>query len=323
MDQSGGAPRRLAGRRALVTGASSGIGAASAQLLAREGADVALLARGEEGLRRVAARVEREGARAFATSADVGDRAALEAAVTRAVERFGGGLDLVVVAAAAGAFGRFEEIPPDDFDRTVAVSFGGAADTIRATLPALERSGGTLVVVGSAVDAIELPLLSPYVAAKHALHGLLGSLRAELRASGSRVAVAEVRPGAVDTPFWRHLTHHAGLAPPRIPPPTTYTAESVARAVVACAIAPRRSLTVGGATLLLETGARCARPLLERGLALVARVARARAAPDRAPAALHEPSGDGTLVGELRGRPSVVTALRLRGTRPPGGLEAG
>ncbi|HEX5146525.1 MAG TPA: SDR family NAD(P)-dependent oxidoreductase, partial [Conexibacter sp.] len=240
--------RRLDGTRALVTGASSGIGAASAQLLAREGADVALLARGEAGLRRVALRVEREGRRAVVVPADVGERAAVEAAVARAASELGG-LDVVVVAAAAGAFGRFAETPPEDFDRCVRVSLGGAVDTIRAALPELQRTNGRLVVIGSAVDEIELPLLSAYVAAKHGLHGFLESLRAELRGDGSRVAVCEVRPGAVDTPFWLHLTHPAGLEPPRIPPLATYRPDAVARAVVACAIAPRRSVTVGGSTL--------------------------------------------------------------------------
>jgi NAD(P)-dependent dehydrogenase (short-subunit alcohol dehydrogenase family) len=310
--------RRLDGQRALVTGASSGIGAATAQLLAREGADVALLARGETGLRRVAARVEAEGGLAVLVPADVADRAALEAAVAQAVERLGG-LDVVVVAAAAGAFGRFEEIPPRDFEHCVRVSLGGAVDTIRAALPELERTAGRLVVVGSAVDEIELPLLSPYVAAKHGLHGFLNSLRADLRSRGSQVAVSEVRPGAVDTPFWLHLTHRTGLVPPRLPPLTTYTAEAVARAVVACAIAPRRSVTVGGSTLLLAFAERRARPLVERALALVGRLARSHAHADRAPDALWQPSGEGVLDGGLHGRPSLLAALRLRGARPPGG----
>jgi short-subunit dehydrogenase len=311
--------RRLEGQRALVTGASSGIGAATAQLLAREGADVALLARGDLGLRRVAERVEREGPQAVVVPADVGDRVALETAVADAVRELGG-LDVVVVAAAAGAFGRFDEIPPEDFDRCVRVSLGGAVDTIRAVLPELERSRGRLVVVGSAVDEIELPLLSPYVAAKQGLHGFLNSLRADLRASGSRVAVSEVRPGAVDTPFWRHLTHRAGLAPPQIPAFVTYTAASVARVVVACAIAPRRSVTVGGSTVLLTFAERRARPLVERAFALAGRLARTHARRDRAAAGLWEPSGEGVLDGHLHGRPSLLAALRLRGLRPRGGV---
>lgn len=313
--------RRLDGQRALVTGASSGIGAATAQLLAREGADVALLARGETGLLRVAARVREEGGHAVVLRADVADRAALEASIAEGVRQLGG-LDVVVVAAAAGAYGRFDEIPPEDFDRCVRVSLGGAVDTIRAVLPELERSAGRLVVVGSAVDEIELPLLSPYVAAKHGLHGFLESLRADLRSGGSPVELSEVRPGAVDTPFWLHLTHRGGLVPPGIPPLTTYTAESVARAVVACAIAPRRSVTVGGSTLLLSFAERHARPLVERAFALAGRLARARSHPDPAPQGLWEPSGEGILDGHLHGRPSVLAALRLHGTRPRGGVES-
>jgi NAD(P)-dependent dehydrogenase (short-subunit alcohol dehydrogenase family) len=313
--------RRLDGQRALVTGASSGIGAATAQLLAREGADVALLARGETGLLRVASRVQEEGGQAVVLRADVADRAALEASIAEAVRQLGG-LDVVVIAAAAGAFGRFDEIPPEDFDRCVRVTLGGAVDTIRAVLPQLERTAGRLVVVGSAVDEIELPLLSPYVAAKHGLHGFLNSLRADLRSSGSQVHVAEVRPGAVDTPFWLHLTHRAGLVPPAIPPLATYTAGSVARAVVACAIAPRRSVTVGGSTVLLTLAERHARPLVERAFALAGRLARARAHPDQAPSGLWEPSGEGVLDGHLHGRPSLLAALQLRGTRPRGGVKS-
>lgn len=305
--------RRLAGRRALVTGASSGIGAATARLLAREGADVALLARGD-GLRDVAARVRSEGAQAIELRADVGERAGLEVAIAEAVTRLGG-LDIAVVAAAAGAFGRFEEIPPEDFDRCVRVTFGGAVDTIRAVLPHLERSAGTLVVVGSAADTIDLPLLSPYVAAKHALDGFLGSLRAELRATGSSVTVSVVRPGAVDTPFWRHLTHPGRLSPPQLPQLTAYSTASVAEAVAACAVAPRRSVTVGGATVLLELAQVVARPALERAMALVARAARAHAAPDDAPQGLWEPSGDGSIGGGLRGRRSTLATLRLRRDR--------
>ena len=301
-----------------MTGASSGIGAATAQLLAREGADVALVARGETGLLRVAARVQEEGRQALVFQADVADRAALEASIAEAVRQLGG-LDVVVVAAAAGAFGRFDEIPPEDFDRCVRVTLGGAVDTIRAVLPELERTAGRLVVVGSAVDEIELPLLSPYVAAKNGLHGFLNSLRADLRSRGSTV-VCEVRPGAVDTPFWLHLTHRAGLVPPAIPPLTTYTAESVARVVVACAIAPRRSVTVGGSTLLLSLAERYARPLVERAFGLASRLARARAHPDDTPRGLWEPSGDGALDGHLHGRPSLLAALQLRGARPRGGV---
>src|SRR5215207_9291141 len=233
---SAAAMGRMDGRRALVTGASSGIGAAAAELLAGEGADVALLARGD-GLSEVARRVEAAGGRAVELRADVGDREALERAIADGVSELGG-LDVAIVAAAAGAFGRFDEMPAEDFDRCVEVTFGGAVDTIRAVLPPLERSGGTLVVIGSAVDTVALPLMAPYVAAKQALDGFLESLRAELRAQGSSVTLSVVRPGPVDSPFWRHLSNPRELTPPELPPLVSYTADTVARVVVRCAVEP-------------------------------------------------------------------------------------
>jgi NAD(P)-dependent dehydrogenase (short-subunit alcohol dehydrogenase family) len=311
--------QRLSGKRALVTGASSGIGAATAQLLAREGADVALLARGERGLAEVARRVQDEGARAIAIAADVADRTALGQAVEHAAERLGG-LDVVVVSAAASAFGTFREMPARDFDRCMAVAFGGAVDTIRGVLPHLERSGGRLVVIGSAADAIPLPLLSPYVAAKHALTGFVRVLAAELRATDSAVTVSIIRPGPVDTPFLRHVTQPDGLRPPLIPPLVSYTTDSVARAAVACAIRPRPSVCIGGSTLLLQAVSSAARPLLDRGIRRIARYWLDHATPERAPNALWEPSGDGSLSGGQKGRPSVYAALRLARSRPRAGV---
>jgi short-subunit dehydrogenase len=294
-----------------VTGASSGIGAATARLFAEEGADVALLARSRTGLEEVARRIGSEGSRAVVVPADVGDRNELGAAVEQAAAALGG-LDVVVVAAAAGAFGRFEEIPPEDFDRCVRISFGGAVDTIRAVLPHLERSSGRLVVIGSAVDSIALALLSPYVAAKSALDAFVESLRAELRAAGSEVSVSVVRPGAVDSPFWRHLTHPDGVTPPEIPPLTSYKPDSVARAAVACATSRRPGITVGGSTLVLQAVNAVARPLTEGAMAVISRIARPRATADPAPDALWEPSGEGTVDGGLSGRPSLYAAVRRR-----------
>lgn len=312
--------RRLAGRVALVTGASSGVGAATAQLLAREGADVALLARRVDGLNVVAARVEEEGGRALVRPADVGDRDALGSAVERAAAELGR-IDIVVVAAAAGAFGRFEEIPPEDFERCVQVTLIGAVDTIRAVFPHLERSRGRLVVVGSGADSIGLPLLSPYVAAKHGLDGFLKTLRAEMRAARSAVRVSVVRPGAIDSPFWRNLTHPEQLTPPALPPGVTYTAESVARAVVGCVIDPRHSVTVGGQIVALQLVNAVARPVVETAFALATRIVRPLAKPDPAPNALWEPAGAGVVRGGLHGRPSAVAALRLRGARPRAGVR--
>jgi NAD(P)-dependent dehydrogenase (short-subunit alcohol dehydrogenase family) len=300
---------KLQGKRVLVTGASSGIGALSAEMLAEEGADVALLARGD-GIEEVARRVESHGRRAVQVRADVGLRDELEKSIAAAVHELGG-LDVAVVAAGAGTFGRFDEVPAQDFDRCLDVTFRGAVDTIRAVLPELEQTGGTLIVVGSAVDSVSLTLMSAYVAAKAALGAFLESLHSEMREQGSSVQVCEVRPGPVDSPFWRHLTHPEGLTPPELPPLVSYSTESVAEAVVACAVEPRRGITVGGATLVLGALTSIAGPVADRALALAARIGRSAASFDPAPSALWSPSGDGSLEGGIGGRRSLLTALRL------------
>src|SRR4051794_8662665 len=153
----------LAGRTALVTGGSSGIGAATAEALARAGADVAVLARSEQGLRVVAGRVRAHGRRALVLPADVTDRTALTVAIDR-IEREWGGLDLLVTAHAAVVFGRFEQVRPEDFDRTVAVTFLGAVNVIRAALPSLARRGGHIVVIGSIMAKTPLATFSSYAA---------------------------------------------------------------------------------------------------------------------------------------------------------------
>jgi len=127
--------------RVLITGASSGIGLATAIAYGRRGARVALLARGEDGLESAAAQAGQAGAETFVLPADVADRQALGAAVDAAVEALGG-LDVAVASAVAAAYGRFTDTDAEDFDRTVATTLTGTVNTTRAVLPALECSGG-------------------------------------------------------------------------------------------------------------------------------------------------------------------------------------
>ena len=186
----------LQAERVLITGGSSGIGLATAIAYAGRGARVALVARGEDGLGKAARRVEAAGGEALPLSADVTDRKDIERAVAEASERFGG-LDIGVSAAAASAYGRFTETRSEDFDATIATTLTGAVDTTRALLPELERSDGSLVLIGSIAARMPLPSLSAYSAAKQGLRGFAESLRAELSEQGSSVSVSLVISSAL------------------------------------------------------------------------------------------------------------------------------
>jgi NAD(P)-dependent dehydrogenase (short-subunit alcohol dehydrogenase family)/uncharacterized protein YndB with AHSA1/START domain len=297
--------RELAGARVLITGGSSGIGLATAEALAQADARVALIARNEVGLAAAQLRIGELGGEAEVFVADVRDRDGLGAAVEAAVAALGG-IDVVVASAASAAFGPFVETDPDDFDATVATILLGTANTIRATLPHLERSRGALVVVGSVGARVPLPALPAYTAAKHGVAGLADALRIELTGSRTPVSVSLVNPGPVDTPLWSHLQSSTGLLP--LVPPTRYSAATVAAAIVATIRRPRAELNVGGSSSLQVALWRSMRGVAGASLVVLDRLFESgedRPADDDADA-LREGRGEGETEGGFGGRPSLA-----------------
>jgi NAD(P)-dependent dehydrogenase (short-subunit alcohol dehydrogenase family) len=302
----------LNGRRVLITGASSGIGCAAAEAFAREGAAVALLARSREGLERVAARVREGGGTAHVVVCDLGDRERTEAAVDEAVAALGG-LDVLVSNAASMVFGRFPEVAPEDFDRTIAITFTGAVNVIRAALPHLGRDGGgAIVATGSVMARVPLPTFISYAAAKHGLRGFLNTLRIELVEAGVPITVSMVHPGPVDTPLWHQVSSATGYEPRN--PPDQYRPQEIADALVACARRPRREVTIGFEGRLMELGFAYLPALADPIVALVGRFYRRGREPAPQPGGLWEGQGRGRCDGGLHGRPSLRgLLLRLRG----------
>jgi short-subunit dehydrogenase len=266
--------------RVLITGASSGIGAATARRLAARGDELVLVARGREGLtdlaRRTGAQVE---------VADVTDRDALEAAFERAGE-----LDAVIANAGAAAYGPFTAMDPEDVDRTVAVTLLGTANTLRCAIPRLERTGGTVVVTGSVAGRHPMPLAAAYSASKHGVRGLVESLRVELRAAGSRVQLAMVHPGPVDTPFWVNVTPADGRMPPKMPSWVADDPDRIAKALVRALERPRPERVVGWT---MRAAGLIPRPLRDALLTRVVRWALREAAHDEPGRAIWEPAGTG------------------------------
>lgn len=297
--------RELAGQRVLITGGSSGIGLATAEALAQEGAEVALLARNELGLAAAKRKLAEFGAEAVTVVADVTDREALAAAIDEVATEMGG-LDVVVTSAASLSFGRFTETEPEDFDATVETVLGGTVETIRAALPHLERSHGAIVVVGSIAGRMPLPGMAAYTAAKHATAGFLDTIRIELEEGGSSVTVSLVNPGAVDTPLWSNLESSTGLLPPEPPFPSVYSPESVAAAVVATIRHPRDELTAGGlarAQVLLYSALGS---LGKRGMRALARLEHTAGDRPAGEGALAGGKGAGETDGGFGGRPSAA-----------------
>jgi len=297
--------RSLAGQRVLVTGGSSGIGLATAEGLAREGAQVALLARNELGLAAAKRKLGEHGADTVTVAADVTDRGALAVAVEKAVDEMGG-LDVLVTSAASLSFGRFTETDPEDFERTLDTVLGGTVDTIREALPHLERSRGAIVCVGSIAARMPLPGMAAYTTSKHGLVGFLDTIRIELEESGSSVTLSLVNPGAVDTPLWSNLESSTGLLPPEPPFPSIYSPESVAEAVLAVIRHPRDELTAGGLARAQVLFYSYFGGLAKRAMQALARLEHTAGDRPAGEGALRDGKGAGESEGGFGGRPSVT-----------------
>ena len=248
-------------RTVLVTGASSGIGRATALRLAESGSDLVLVARSPEVLAEVAAECEGLGGRAVVAVADVLDEEAVVAAFDRGEAELGP-IDGVVHAAAVLAFGRFEDVPTPVFNRIVQVNVLGTANLARQVLArAHESRTTTMVVVGSALGRLTAPYLSGYTASKWAVHALVRALRIETRRS-PHVRFGLVTPGGVDTPIYDHCGSYAGRH--GRPPPPVQSPERVADVVVDSLDHPRRNAAVGPGTTLGSLGFRLAPALFDR-----------------------------------------------------------
>ncbi len=230
----------------VITGASAGVGRATAREFARHGAAVGLIARGQEGLEAASREVHELGGEALVLPLDVADAAAVDDAAS-AVERRFGPIRVWVNNAMVSVFSPVRQMTADEYRRVTEVTYLGAVHgTLAALRRMLPRDEGTIVQVGSALAYRSIPLQSAYCAAKHAIIGFTDSLRSELLHDGSRVHVTAVHLPAVNTPQFGWVKSRLPRKPQPVPP--IFQPEVPAGAIYWAAHHRRRELMVGLST---------------------------------------------------------------------------
>jgi short-subunit dehydrogenase len=255
----------LEGKIAVVTGASSGVGRAIARELSGAGADVALLARGVDGLEGAAREVEANGRRALVLPLDVADAGAVDDAADRIVAAWGK-IDIWVNDAMVSVFAPVSETTAAEFRRVTEVNYLGF---VHGTLAALRhmraRNSGLIVQIGSGLAYRSIPLQSAYCASKAAVRGFTDSLRSELVHERSRVRVTMLQLPAVNTPQFEVVRSRLPDHPQPVPP--IYQPEVIAKAALRAVLYPRREMWIGWSATMAIIGQRLIPGVLDRYLA--------------------------------------------------------
>lgn len=245
--------KRVEDQVIVITGASSGIGLATAEAAAARGARVVLAARNGDALADVERRITADGGRATHVVADVSRREDVQRIADAAVERFGG-FDTWVNDAGVSIFGRLEEVSDEDHRRLFEVNFWGLVYGSLIAVGHLKRRGGALINLGSVASDTVFPLQGMYCASKHAIKGFTDALRMELEMENAPVTVTLIRPAAIDTPF-PHRARNYMDEEPKLPPPV-YRTQEVAAAILHAAEHGDRDIYVGGGGRVLSGFAR-------------------------------------------------------------------
>jgi NAD(P)-dependent dehydrogenase (short-subunit alcohol dehydrogenase family) len=228
----------------VITGASSGIGLATAQEAAAQGARVVLFSRDEQDLHAATEQIRADGGEAMFVVGDVANAEDMQRLADTAIREFGR-FDTWVNNAGISIYGAIEDVSLEDARRMFDTNYWGVVHGSLVAVAHLKEHGGALINVGSILSETGYPLQGHYAASKHAVKGFTDTLRLELEKEESPVSVTLIEPTAIDTPFTEHARNYLLTEPKHAPP--VYAPEVAARAIVNSAAHPHRTLRVGGA----------------------------------------------------------------------------
>jgi short-subunit dehydrogenase len=283
----------------VITGASSGIGLATAEAAAKKGAKVVLAARSERALNDVAKKITDAGGQAVAVVCDVTDREQVDRLAGAAVARFGR-IDTWVNDAGMGMYGRLDQCAEADSRRLFDINFWGVVNGSMAALPYLKKNGGALINLGSEVSDAYPPLLGMYTATKHAVKGFTDALRVEIEVvDKAPVSITLIQPTAVDTPFPQHARNFTDKEP-KLPTPMIEPAQ-VAEAILDAAVSHTRDKTVGAMSLINTTIAKVLPGMADKMAATYAGRQHYDEKPRHPEGILHQPSEAVHVAGRTHG----------------------
>ena len=283
--------KNLENQTIVITGASSGIGMATARLAAERGAHVVLAARSSDGLWEVADAIRAAGGEAACVVADVAQEREVRRIAEIALGRFGG-FDTWVNNAGVSVYGRIDKVPLEDQRRVFETNYWGTVHGCRVALEHLRHRGGALINIGSVLSERAFPLQGAYSASKHAIKGFTDALRMELMHQRAPVSVTLIKPAAIDTRYAHHAQNYLPMRPQN--PPPLYAPAVVAEAILHAAEHPVREVTVGGSGRLLEALDHWLPGMTDRIMAqLLPRMQQSRTpAGERGPAGLYAAAGE-------------------------------